>query len=223
MRDGTFPLWNPHFLGGAPFLASPQSSMFYPPNALYYVLSVPTAWTLCFMLRMFISGVFMTAFVRSIGGTKGGSIFGGLVFALCAFMTSWQGQPMADAAAWLPLVCYAVIRLQNQPSGRSIALAAFAFAMPCLQDIQSRGPCNLVNRNRRLCLDRLRLNLHFLSRFTAAGILAVALSVQVIPTLEWLAQMPSPLDIRWPVLAAHGNWPGSPDIAVRQLSRTLDA
>src|SRR6476469_9535561 len=31
MRDGAFPLWNPHFLGGAPFLASPQSSMFYPP------------------------------------------------------------------------------------------------------------------------------------------------------------------------------------------------
>src|ERR1044071_4917420 len=45
-QEGRLALWNPYFLGGAPFVANPQSSLFYPPNLLYYVFSVPTAWTL---------------------------------------------------------------------------------------------------------------------------------------------------------------------------------
>src|SRR5262245_39351736 len=36
--NGTLPLWNPQILLGAPFLANAQSALFYPPNALYYVL-----------------------------------------------------------------------------------------------------------------------------------------------------------------------------------------
>jgi len=42
VREAAIPLWNPYFLGGVPFLASPQSSLFYPPNFLYYMLPVPT-------------------------------------------------------------------------------------------------------------------------------------------------------------------------------------
>src|SRR6185503_3596630 len=41
VRELTLPLWNPYILSGVPFLASPQSSLFYPPNWLYYVLSLP--------------------------------------------------------------------------------------------------------------------------------------------------------------------------------------
>src|SRR5579883_2609524 len=44
VHEGTLPLWNPYLLGGVPFLASPQSSLFYPPNFLYYILPVPVAW-----------------------------------------------------------------------------------------------------------------------------------------------------------------------------------
>src|SRR5438128_79361 len=39
-RDFALPLWNPHMLSGAPFLATSQSALFYPQNFLYYVLSV---------------------------------------------------------------------------------------------------------------------------------------------------------------------------------------
>src|SRR5207248_3651652 len=115
-HQGILPLWNPYFLGGAPFQANPQSSLFYPPNVLYSLLPVNAAWTLCLMLRLFLSGVFMTLFARSIGASRIGSIFSGSVFSLSGFMTAWQGQPMDDAAAWLPFVCYTTLRMGKDPS-----------------------------------------------------------------------------------------------------------
>src|SRR5262245_47736970 len=132
MQSGTLPLWNPYFQGGVPFQADSQSSLFYPPNVLYYILPLPIAWTLCLLLRMFLAGFFMTLFVRSIDGTKTGAIFPGIVFASCGFITAWQGQPLGDAAIWLPLIFYAVLRLERECTRYSIALAAAAFAMPVL-------------------------------------------------------------------------------------------
>jgi hypothetical protein len=203
MHEGGLALWNPYFLGGATFVGNPQSSLFYPPNLLYYVLSVPTAWTLCLMLRVFLSGVFMTLFVRSIGGSGAGSIFSGLVFSLCGFVTAWQGQPMADGAAWLPMTCYAVIRLQKWPGTRSLALAALAFAMPVLAGHPETAAHVTLAATAVALFTWISngVDTSFLGRFTLAGLLAVALSsIQIVPTLEWLSQMPTVFDLRWPVL-----------------------
>ena len=203
VREGAIPLWNPYFLGGAPFLASPQSSLFYPPNFLYYIFALPTAWTLCIVIRLFLSGMFMTLFVRHIGGTRAGSIFAGIVLSLCGFMTAWQGQPMDDGAAWLPFICYSVIRLRKEPSGRSIALAAFGFAMPVLAGHpEAAAHVTLVGIALALFMFVCsRADWRFLLKFTAAGLLAFGLaSIQIVPTLEWLGQMPGALDIRWPPL-----------------------
>jgi hypothetical protein len=203
IQQGILPLWNPYFLGGAPFLANPQTSLFYPPNFLYYILSLPTAWTLCFMLRTFLSGMFMTLFVRTIGGSRAGSIFGGIVFALCGFMTAWQGQPMDDSATWLPFICHAVLRLQSRPSRSSLALAALGFAMPVL----AGHPETAVHVTFVGCALALatfassKRDVRFLARFTMAGLLAIGLAaIQIVPTLEWAGQMAAGLDIRWPAL-----------------------
>jgi hypothetical protein len=206
IHEGSLPLWNPYMLGGAPFLASPQSSLFYPPNFLYYVLPLPAAWTLCLMLRVFLSGVFMTLFARRIGASKKGSIFSGLAFALCGFMTGWQGQPMDDTATWLPLMCYAVVCLETERSARWIALASFAFAMPVLAGHpETTAHVTLVAIAIAVATwISSGFRFQFAWRFAVSGILAGALaSIQIIPTLEWLGQMPGALDIRWPSLPLH--------------------
>jgi hypothetical protein len=203
VREGSLPLWNPYLLGGSPFLANAQSSLFYPPNFLYYLLPLPAAWTLALMLRVFLSGIFMTLFVRHIGGSRAGSIFSGIVLALCGFMTAWQGQPMVDSATWLPLMCYAVLRLQESPSTQWIALAAFAFAMPVLAG-HPETAAHVTLTTIALALVTWvcsHFDRGFLFRFMLAGLLAAGLaSIQMIPTLEWLGQMPGALRIRWPVL-----------------------
>ena len=203
VHDGTFPLWNPHILAGAPFLANAQSALFYPPNFLYYVLPVPVAWAACLLIRMFVCAFFMNLFARSIGATKTGAIVSGIVYSSCGFTTAWQGQALGDATIWLPLICYSLVRLRGCPSRRNIVLAAVAFAMPILAGHpETTAHSALVGcafaavlwaRDRR-----------FPRYFAAVGVLAVGLgAVQVIPTVEWLRQLGSQFEAPWPALQVH--------------------
>jgi Bacterial membrane protein YfhO len=206
IHEGSLPLWNPYLLGGAPFLASAQSSLFYPPNFLYYVLPLPVAWTLCLMLRIFLAGIFMTLFVRHIGGSRAGSVFSGIAFAIGGFMTAWQGQPMGDSAIWLPLMCYAVLRLADADSNRWIALAAFVFAMPVLAGHPETAAHETLATIAIALVTWVssHFRFRFACRFLLAGALAGGLaSIQVIPTLEWLRQMPKVFDLSWPLLPVH--------------------
>jgi uncharacterized membrane protein YfhO len=204
IRNGEFPLWNPHILGGAPFLANSQSALFYPPNWLYYVLPVSMAWTACLVLRTFLCGLFMALFVRSIGATRTGAILAGIVYSSCGFMTAWQGQALGDATIWLPLICFSLKRLRDQLSRKNIALAAFSFAMPVLAGHpETAAHSTLVG-----CAWALTLwerNRRYPFYFAAAGILAMGLaSVQMIPTLEWLGETGSQqFATPWPALVIH--------------------
>ena len=212
VRSGTLPLWNPHFQSGAPFQADPQSALFYPPNFFYYVLPTPIAWAVCLFVRMVLAGFFTTLFVREIGGTKAGSIFSGIVFASCGFITAWQGQCIGDASIWLPLVGYAVHRLHRDRTNFSVALAGIAFAMPVLAGhpetalhVTLAGVLMAAFWWGASIRPRARyFNAGFLLSFALAGLLALGLaSIQIIPTLEWLRGLEWALAFRWPVSALH--------------------
>ena len=190
----TLPLWNPFILAGSPLQANSQSAPFYPFNFLYAVLPLNLAWTLCMILRLLLAAVFMALLVRSIGGSATGAILSGIVFSLCGFMTAWQGTGMSDAAIWLPMICYAVLRLQRNRSTRSIALAGFSFAMPVLAGHpETAAHLTLIGCALALTLAWYRMktiDLRFLVSFALAGILALGLaSIQIIPTLEWFGQL----------------------------------
>jgi len=209
IHQGTLPIWNSRFLSGAPLLASPQSALFYPLNFFYYLLPMPVAWTACILARMFLAGILMTLFVRSVGASRAGAVFSGIIFSSCGFITAWQGYPMGDAAIWLPLICYAVHRLHNNSSSFSIAIAAVAFAMPVLAGHpETAAHVILIGVAMALMLwpcsaqaHGSRFDMPFLLRFAIAGTLALGLaSIQMIPTLEWLHQLDDPLSVRWPVL-----------------------
>jgi len=200
VRSGELPLWNPFMLGGAPFLANAQSALFYPMTAFYYALGLPAGWTAAILIRMFLAAFFMWIFARSIGATSAGAIVAGLVFSACGFVTAWQGYPMGDAAIWLPLIFYGVRRLSIDLSRRSVALTAFAFAMPVLAGHpETAAHLTLVGAAWALwcgATDR-----RFMLRFAAAGVLAIGLAaVQTFATLEWLSQIKSVWDSSWPAL-----------------------
>src|SRR5580698_7878355 len=48
---GRAPLWNFHYLMGAPYQANPLSALFFPLNWLYSIFPGPLAWSLSFILR----------------------------------------------------------------------------------------------------------------------------------------------------------------------------
>ena len=211
-RKGSLALWNPYILGGSPFLANSQSALFYPLNAMYYVLPVPAAWMLALTIRMFLAGLFMALFVRALGGTAAGCIVSGMIFSACGFMTAWQGQAIGDGAIWLPLICYSVHRLHRAPSARSVGLGAISFAMPALAG-HPETAFHLALTGAALAFvlwlfpwDAAagRFDLRFLAAFAAIGVLAMGLaSVQMLPTLEWLPHLNQKLDQPEPARTRH--------------------
>src|SRR5262249_10239294 len=130
--SGTIPLWNPYVMSGYPFQAEPQTALFYPLHALYYVFSTPTAWSIALVLRAWLACMFMTLLVRSLEVSRTGSIISGMAFGFSGFVVVWQGAAMGDSVIWLPLICYSVIRLHRDHSPLSVSISAIAFAMPVL-------------------------------------------------------------------------------------------
>ena len=176
-RKGELPLWNPYILSGTPFLADAQSALFYPLNFFYYILPVPLAWAMSFPLRTLLAGLFTVLFVRKIGGSKTGATISAILFSFCGFLIIWQGQAMSDAAIWLPLICYSVVRLHSELSARSLVLTSLAFALPVLAghpETAAHLTLTGVGLAGLLAVARPdahapRVNLPFIKFFTAAG------------------------------------------------------
>ena len=210
LRNGELPLWNPHILSGSPFLGDTESALFYPINAVFYVLPLPIAWTLKLVLNVILAGTLTALFVRAIGGSLPGAISAGIVFALAGNMTTWQSSMITDAALWLPLICLAVHRLCFvRPGAAAFVLTAMAFAAPVLAGHPEMAAHLTVagigyafwqsfasGRGMAAAFGRL-------SVFAAAGLLAIGIaSIQIMPTLEWLGQINHTLDFNWGTLKA---------------------
>jgi len=104
-------------------------------------------------------------------------------------------------------MCYAVHRLRQALSPRTVAITAFVFAMPVLAG-HPETALNMTLAGVALAAvlwllpgerDRRALNPKFLLLFAIAGLLAIGLaSIQMIPTLEWISQIGDNLDEVWP-------------------------
>jgi hypothetical protein len=92
---GNFPGWNPLLLGGTPFLASlAGGDSLYPPSVLLLLLMEPyraLGWKL--VLHVFLAGLGMYGFVRSLGGSRAGATVGGVAYLVAPFMVTlvWPG------------------------------------------------------------------------------------------------------------------------------------
>src|SRR5438876_4615919 len=105
-EERTLPLWNPHIMSGAPFQANAQSAAFAPLNIFYYVLPLKIAWTASLVIRLFLAGVFMTMFVRSIGGWATGPIVSGLLCSLCGLTFQCHVMRNGLTLIWPPHMCF---------------------------------------------------------------------------------------------------------------------
>lgn len=201
IRSGHLPLWNFHTLIGAPLIANHQSAVFYPPNSLYYVLDLPRAWALTFVLRFLLAAVGCALFTRSLGCSRYGALAAGIIFATCGFLTGWNGWANSDSAVWLPLVLLSVDRIREGVTPLRIAAVAIAFAMPVLAGHPQiafyicgfgfvyalyrliwPSPAALSSASPRRS--------SYLGGLVAAGMLAIALTgVQLFPTLEWIGTL----------------------------------
>lgn len=201
---GRAPLWNFHYLMGAPYQAMPQSALFFPLNWLYSIVNGPLAWSLLFIVRTALLAITTAIFVRRLGASTGAALISGFTFGFSGWITAFEGWPAADTAMWLPLMFLSVDCLRDRQSAASIALGAVAFALPVLGGAPEiafqmillgvlYAACRVFPWTSRSPL--------YLAAFGATGVLAVCLAaVQLLPTLEWIRLIPRSLTFFWPVI-----------------------
>jgi hypothetical protein len=197
VRRTVLPLWNPHLLFGSPFLANMQSALFSPFTALFYVLPAPVAWDLGFPLRITVAGLFTALFARDVGSSSTGAIVAGMVFALSGFFVGYQGYPGVDSAVWLPLVFYAVNRLQRRPRWPQAVVAALAFVLPVLSGHPGIAVIS-VGTGAMFGLYRLVLppsgsqaaRVRYAEMLGVSAALGVGLAAaQLLPAIEWISHL----------------------------------
>jgi hypothetical protein len=171
LKAGRLPLWNPYSASGEPWLANPQTGVFYPPAWLFLVLPFETAYVLFLLLHLTILGwgaYLLFARRAPPGAAMVGAaalMFSGPVLSLLDVTNNFA------TLAWIPLVLWCALSGAWRRGAVVLALA-FLGAEPFFAALAAL--MYVVVRRHRDVL--------------ATALLAFGLSaVQLIPFLEFAA------------------------------------
>ena len=150
---GRLPLWNPYNGSGEPWLANPQTGVFYPPAWIFVVLPFAAAYMLHLMFHLVLLGwgaYLLFARTASTGAAMVGAV---------ALMLAGPTLSLLDVSnnlatfAWIPLVLWcaaerapirgafalALAFLAGEPFFAAIAAALFVIASRRMRDIAIAG------------------------------------------------------------------------------------
>jgi hypothetical protein len=122
LRAGRLPLWNPYSASGEPWLANPQTGVFYPPSWLFVALPFAAAYMLYLLFHLMALGV--TAFrLFARTATPGAAAFGAVALMFCGPTLSMLDVSNNLASfAWIPLVIHAALDRRPLLGGLALAL-----------------------------------------------------------------------------------------------------
>ena len=125
------PLWNPHVMGGRPFLANAQSAVFSPFSVPAWVLPVWKALAVIAMMKLFVAAFGTYLFGRAMGMRFGGALLAGVVFAFGTYFVVWLPWTLTSIFAllpWLLLLTELLVRRPGPlPAAGLAGLVALAF------------------------------------------------------------------------------------------------
>ncbi len=108
---GQLPLWNPHILGGLPFLADAEFSALYPSMILNLFLPLHRALAVDLALHVLLFGMLTYAFLREKRLSSGAAFVGAVTMAFSGFVAVRITQPsLLRSLAWMPLLLLVVER-----------------------------------------------------------------------------------------------------------------
>ncbi|MBI3466783.1 MAG: hypothetical protein HY000_27540, partial [Planctomycetes bacterium] len=126
VREGRFPLWNPHVFCGFPFHANAISGTLSPLQSPYYVIDPKWAAGPVAAVVLWLAGFGAYCLGRRLGMVPVGAFVAGAAWMLCAFNVRWLLWPIAGIGAWLPLLLLALDGVIERVSLRRLALAGLA-------------------------------------------------------------------------------------------------
>lgn len=170
IKAGHLPLWNPYNASGEPWLANPQTGVFYPPAWLFLVLPFAAAYMLYLALHLALLGC-GALLLFSRRNSLGAALIGAVALTFCGpTLSLLDVQNNLTTFAWLPLVIWC------GAAGVSARWSAAAIAMSFLAGepfFAAVGALTFAVLRRREALD------------VAAQSFALA-SVQLLPFLAML-------------------------------------
>jgi hypothetical protein len=199
---GQLPLWNALLGMGAPLLANYQSALLYPPNLLLALTGPAWGQGLLVALHLIWAAWGMALLVRKLGLGVLPQVIAGLGFSLSGYMVARAGfLTINAAAAWLPWLILAAERLvevaeRGKPWSSMIPSTAILSLVLCLQWLAGHAQTawyslvilvfwvlwRAMEGRKDVSPTRAVVGL------IAAGGFAFALAaIQLIPTLEYLA------------------------------------
>ncbi len=114
LRQGNFPLWNPHLFGGTPYFAGFQSALLYPPNWLHLFLPLGVAINWIIALHIFLAGLFTYFWTRGHGLGRTAATLSGVMFMFSGeyFLHIYYGHlPHLAVMIWTPLLLWSLDQL----------------------------------------------------------------------------------------------------------------
>jgi hypothetical protein len=175
LQHGRLPLWNAYSASGEPWLANPQTGVFYPPAWLFLILPFARAYVLYLALHVLLLGCGAYVLFARLTRPGGGALLAALALTFCGpVMSLLDVSNNLATFAWVPLIVWcALSEVSAMTCGAVMALSFFA-GEPFFASI---GALLFVVIRRRGWLDRLE-----------AAAMAFAFSaVQLLPFLSWIA------------------------------------
>jgi hypothetical protein len=123
LRAGRLPLWNPYSASGEPWLANPQTGVFYPPTWLLLFLPFATAYMLFLLFHFVMLG--LTSFLLfSRHAPPGAAALGAIALMVCGPTLSMLDVSNNLATfAWIPLVIWCALERRPILGGVALTLA----------------------------------------------------------------------------------------------------
>jgi hypothetical protein len=123
------PLWNPHIMGGRPFVANAQSALFSP--FTWPALVLPFWWSLGIVaaLKLFAAAMGTFLLARALAIPWAGALLAGIAFAFSLSFVVWLSWPLSSVWAWLPWLWLGVWEVARRPGAQPVAGLALVVAL----------------------------------------------------------------------------------------------
>lgn len=171
LRAGHLPLWNPYSASGEPWLANPQTNVFYPPAWVFLFLPFATAYMLFLLFHLIVLG-WSAYLLFARRAAPGAAMFGAVALMLSGPVLSLLDVNNNLAAfAWIPLALWCAAERAPLRGGFALALV-FLAGEPFFAGVAALLYVCVSRKTRDIAL----------AAFTAFGVSAI----QLLPFLEML-------------------------------------
>lgn len=113
LMSGNIPFWNSANAGGTPFLANPQTAVFYPLNFIYYFLPPNISLNLISYLKLSLYFLFIYLYLKSIKCSTALSYLGGFMGVFASFPILWLLWPHTNVFILLPLLLFLTEKIKT--------------------------------------------------------------------------------------------------------------